>query len=196
MRAVAAIDPLDDAQIPPEFRRELVQAVVHARCVGRMSAPTKGSGSTWVGRCDPAAGRPLGYGQGRFHVRSAGRALGALRAQCSCLGRHQKITAPAGAMVVHGGRTLRASSRCAHAAQSNTSRSAIRCWRTGCRPICRRMRCRRVRLDRGEAEDIVDLIEMEIDERQALVDSRGRDRERRAAPASGIPGQPSLSKVR
>jgi carbon-monoxide dehydrogenase medium subunit len=27
--AVAAIDPLDDAQIPPEYRRELVQAVVH-----------------------------------------------------------------------------------------------------------------------------------------------------------------------
>jgi carbon-monoxide dehydrogenase medium subunit len=27
--AVAAIDPLDDAQIPAEFRRELVQAVVH-----------------------------------------------------------------------------------------------------------------------------------------------------------------------
>jgi carbon-monoxide dehydrogenase medium subunit len=27
--AVAAIDPLDDAQTPPEYRRELVQAVVH-----------------------------------------------------------------------------------------------------------------------------------------------------------------------
>jgi len=27
--AAAAVDPLDDAQIPPEFRRELVQAVVH-----------------------------------------------------------------------------------------------------------------------------------------------------------------------
>ena len=67
--AADAIDPLEDIQTDAEYRRDLVRAVTRRALehAAAMTAPTKGSGTTWVGRSirrleDPA----LVQGRGHF----------------------------------------------------------------------------------------------------------------------------------
>ena len=101
--AANAVEAMEDHQTTAEYRRDLVRAVVrraleHAR---RMTAHTKGTGMTWVGRAlrrveDPA----LVTGQGRFTADLPATHWVRFLRSPAAAGKIETLKAPDGAMVV------------------------------------------------------------------------------------------------
>jgi carbon-monoxide dehydrogenase large subunit len=146
-----------------------------------MSAPTKGSGSTWVGRAirrleDPA----LVTGQGRFTADLPAANWVRFARSAIASGAIKNISAPDGAMVITAAdlKGVKPIRPMLHKFEyrpigypvlaDGVVRFAGECVAAAVAPT------------EEEAEDIVDQIEMEIDERKALIDSRD-------AIASGAP---------
>jgi len=146
-----------------------------------MSAPTKGSGSTWVGRAirrleDPA----LVTGQGRFTADLPAANWVRFARSAVASGVIKNISAPDGAMVITAAdiKGVKPIRPMLHKFEyrpigypvlaDGVVRFAGECVAAAVAPT------------EEEAEDIVDRIEIEIDERKALVDSRD-------AIASGAP---------
>ena len=152
-----------------------------------MSAPTKGSGMTWVGRVDPTArGSGVGGGAGPFHRRSAGGALGSLRAKPGRVGAHRAHRCAARCQCDHRCRSCGRQADQADAAQVQLRAGRrSRSWPTDVVRFVGEAVAAVVAPSKEEAEDIADLVEIEI----APLDRRDRCAPRacRRRAASCIP---------
>jgi len=206
-------EPSDATSLPPLMRR------LRPSIRSTMRKFLRNSGASWcrpwfTARCgrpyersdqrlrqhmgwprDSAAGRPgFGYGQGRFTSDLPAAHWCASRA-VQLPRRHQEDHGAAGAMVVTA----------ADLAGIDPVRPMLHKFEykpigypllaDGVVRFVGECVAAAVASTEEEAEDIVDLIEMEIDERQALVDSRTRSRKTRRACIRN-PRTTSLSKVR
>ena len=99
------IDPIEDIQSDAEYRRDLVRAITRRALeqAAAMSAPTKGSGTTWVGRSirrleDPA----LVQGRGHFTADLAAAHWVRFVRSPVASGRIERIKSPPNASVFTG----------------------------------------------------------------------------------------------
>ena len=158
------------------IRRDLVRAVTRRALEqsGRMSAPTKGSGMTWVGRSirrleDPA----LVAGQGRFTADlPAAHWVRFVRSPVAS-GRIERIDVPPDANVITAADLAARQADPADAAQvqlraGGAADPGRRTWcALSAKPVAAV-----VAPSKEEAEDIADRVEVEIDAAAAVVDAR------------------------